>query len=106
MVDAGEDDDKGAEREVLEEIGLTVSLQRCGTLKIDTPRSRVFANLYICRIDNLTPEKLTLQASEVEFVEFWSTEEILAKCKDPESEKVTPDSALAFESLVAKGLIE
>jgi len=71
-VGEGEDDDLSALREIEEEIGIkNAPLQKIKVIKCDGEISRVFCNVYVLRDFNPDTCPLTLQADEVEEVQYW-----------------------------------
>ena len=66
VVDAGEDDDVSAERELEEELGLIgYKLSKLFTFKHEVADNRVFGNFYIVSGFDPEKQKLVLQESEV-----------------------------------------
>ncbi len=75
VVSAGEDDDLSAQRELNEELGLSIPLKRICSLAFSDISNRVWGNIYYIKLD-LDVKTLVLQESEVAWVEWWSVEEI------------------------------
>ena len=81
VVGDGEEDDVNAMREVHEEVGIDLDISlfnKIQTSKFDDERSRVFRNVYILKDLDFDITSLTLQADEVDGVELWSRDKILA----------------------------
>ena len=75
VVGQGEDDDEQAAREVHEEIGIAnAQLQKIKVVKFDGEGSKVFGNVYLMKGFNPDACPLTLQADEVDEVQYWSKE--------------------------------
>ena len=114
VVDAGEDDDLGARRELQEELGLVIEGDSSGgsglqMSKILTAKyepadgsDKLFQNIYLIKNFDSESTELVLQESEVDRVDKWAVSDIEGKLKDPETFKVTPDSHHAWQQLCEK----
>ena len=93
MVAAGESYEVCAGREAEEELGIRgAALVRKFDFYYEDERNRCFGRVFTC----LHEGPFTLQAEEVESVEFLTAEEIAAGRVAP----VTPDSLMAFRRLI------
>ena len=94
VVAAGESYETCAEREAAEELGIRgATLERKLDFYYEDERNRCFGRVFTCVHEG----PFTLQAEEVESVEFLTADEIAAGRAAP----VTPDSLVAFNRLVA-----
>jgi 8-oxo-dGTP pyrophosphatase MutT (NUDIX family) len=75
VVGVGEDDDESAQRELLEELGISLDIKekKIGTFNYDSTSNRVWGNIYF--VDNFEGE-LKLQETEVESIHLWSAKDI------------------------------
>ena len=93
VVAAGESYETCAEREAEEELGIRgATLERRLDFYYEDERNRCFGRVFTCVHEG----PFTLQAEEVESVEFLTAGEIAAGRAAP----VTPDSLLAFSRLI------
>ncbi len=72
VIAASEDDDLSASRELAEELGMqgyVLTKKACCPFQSDN--NKVWGNIYYIKVDWKT-EDLSLQASEVESVEWWT----------------------------------
>ena len=93
VVGEGEDDDINAVREVEEEIGIANAvLEKIKVVKCDGQLSKVFANVYLLRDFNPDACPLTLQADEVDEVQYWSRAYIDNLIATGATDQITPDS--------------
>lgn len=75
VVGEGEDDDLSALREIEEEIGIkNAALQKIKVIKCGDQKNRIFCNIYLLKDFNPGACPLTLQADEVDEVQYWSRE--------------------------------
>ena len=79
-VSAGEDSQTAGERELFEELGITVGLQERRPA-ISTTYPNGFDDIYVIKRD-VAPEEIRLQAEEVEAVRWASQEEIFSMIDD------------------------
>ena len=95
VVAAGESYEECAKREAEEELGIRgAALERRLDFYYEDERNRCFGRVFSC----VREGPFTLQAEEVESVEFLTADEIAAGRAAP----VTPDSLMAFHRLVER----
>ena len=91
VINAREEFDAGAARELEEELGVTgVVLQAHGIIYFEDQRSRVFGAIYSCICDG----QMRYQPEEVVSGEFLAVEEVAARIE--RGDKITPDSIAAL----------
>lgn len=76
-VQASESYEAAAHRELLEEGGISAPLELAAISKVDLPREKAIAHIFITK-EEITPQSLQLDAEEIEYVRAFTIEEITA----------------------------